>query len=237
MDRSVFLGPPGTGKIHPATGLAVRACQAGYRVAFATAAEWVDRLAAAHHGGRLADELTRLGRYPVIVVDALTPGAHYLRCLSVVLDVSLAVMAGRGVPHRRGRRRHSPRGDLRPPHRRIAARLTGGLSVEAWEAKLAVYGTQYMRRRVSAELVTVQQQLDNPRLWSVAAHLMTLYAKAFPGSDGANGDSGVRGHGPKCIDAGRGLFWGLALFMRTDSRCTPIREALPQVGNRTSRDL
>ncbi|WP_405681495.1 ATP-binding protein [Streptomyces sp. NBC_00048] len=48
--------------------MAVRACQAG-RVAFATAAEWVDRLAEAHHTGRLADELTRLGRYPLIVVD------------------------------------------------------------------------------------------------------------------------------------------------------------------------
>ncbi|MFH9970148.1 ATP-binding protein, partial [Streptomyces mirabilis] len=31
---------PGTGKTHVATGLAVRACQAGHRVAFATAAQW-----------------------------------------------------------------------------------------------------------------------------------------------------------------------------------------------------
>ena len=44
----VFLGPPGTGKTHLATGLGIRACQAGHRVAFATAAEWVDRLALAH---------------------------------------------------------------------------------------------------------------------------------------------------------------------------------------------
>ena len=29
----VFLGPPGTGKTHLATGLAIRACQAGHRVA------------------------------------------------------------------------------------------------------------------------------------------------------------------------------------------------------------
>jgi hypothetical protein len=52
--------PPGTGKTHLATGLAIRACQAGHRVQFATAAEWVDRLAAAHHAGRLQDELVRL---------------------------------------------------------------------------------------------------------------------------------------------------------------------------------
>jgi DNA replication protein DnaC len=68
-DNVVFLGPPGTGKTHLATGLAIRACQAGHRVAFATAADWVARLADAHHAGHLQAELTRLGRYPLIVVD------------------------------------------------------------------------------------------------------------------------------------------------------------------------
>lgn len=68
-DNVVFLGPPGTGKTHLATGLAIRACQAGHRVLFATAAQWVDRLAAAHHAGRLQAELTRLGRYPLVLVD------------------------------------------------------------------------------------------------------------------------------------------------------------------------
>jgi DNA replication protein DnaC len=68
-ENVVFLGPPGTGKTHLATGLAIRACQAGHRVLFATAAEWVDRLASAHHTGRLQDELLRLGRYPLIVID------------------------------------------------------------------------------------------------------------------------------------------------------------------------
>ncbi|HXQ55912.1 MAG TPA: IS21-like element helper ATPase IstB [Actinomycetes bacterium] len=68
-DNVVFLGPPGTGKTHLATGLAIRACQAGHRVAFATAAGWVARLAEAHHAGRLQAELTRLGRYPLLVID------------------------------------------------------------------------------------------------------------------------------------------------------------------------
>ena len=68
-DNVVFLGPPGTGKTHLATGLAIRACQAGHRVLFATAAEWVARLADAHHNGKLQAELVRLGRYPLIVVD------------------------------------------------------------------------------------------------------------------------------------------------------------------------
>ncbi len=68
-DNVVFLGPPGTGKTHLAVGLAIRACQAGHRVLFATASEWVDRLAAAHHDSRLQAKLVRLGRYPLIVVD------------------------------------------------------------------------------------------------------------------------------------------------------------------------
>ncbi|CKR87798.1 IS1533 transposase [Mycobacterium tuberculosis] len=36
---------------------------------FATAAEWVARLAEAHHAGRIYAELTRLCRYPLLVVD------------------------------------------------------------------------------------------------------------------------------------------------------------------------
>ena len=60
---------PGTSKTHVAIGLAMRACQTGDRVLFATAAEWVARLAEAHHAGRIQAELTRLGRYPLIVVD------------------------------------------------------------------------------------------------------------------------------------------------------------------------
>src|SRR5947199_5483576 len=68
-ENVVFLGPPGTGKTHLAIGLAIRACQAGHRVLFATAAQWVDRLAAAHHAATLQAELARLGRYPLVIVD------------------------------------------------------------------------------------------------------------------------------------------------------------------------
>jgi DNA replication protein DnaC len=68
-ENVLLLGPPGTGKTHLATGLGIRACQAGHRTLFATAAQWVTRLAEAHHTGRLQDELARLGRYPLLIVD------------------------------------------------------------------------------------------------------------------------------------------------------------------------
>ena len=51
---------PGTGKTHIATALGVRACLAGQRVQFATATQWVARLADAKRQGQLETELRRL---------------------------------------------------------------------------------------------------------------------------------------------------------------------------------
>ena len=68
-ENVVFLGPPWTCKTMLCLVLVLRACQAGHKVLFATAAEWVARLAAAHHDGRLHDELRKLARYPVLVID------------------------------------------------------------------------------------------------------------------------------------------------------------------------
>jgi DNA replication protein DnaC len=65
----VFLGPPGTGKTHLAIALSIRACLAGQRVQFATATEWVARLGEAQRQGRREDELRRLERIPLLVVD------------------------------------------------------------------------------------------------------------------------------------------------------------------------
>jgi DNA replication protein DnaC len=65
----VLLGPPGTGKTHLAVGLAITAAQQGQRVLFATATDWVARLQDAHRVGRLPEELRRLRRYGLIIVD------------------------------------------------------------------------------------------------------------------------------------------------------------------------
>ncbi|GGS63842.1 IS21-like element helper ATPase IstB [Streptomyces violaceus] len=67
----VFVGPTGTGKTHLAVALGVRACQAGHRVLFATAAEWAARLSDARAAGRLDAELAALDEHPLLIVDEI----------------------------------------------------------------------------------------------------------------------------------------------------------------------
>ena len=67
----VLLDPPGTGKTHLATGLAIRACQAGHRVQFATASQWVDRFAevTALKGDSYRLKNREVGRVPATVTE------------------------------------------------------------------------------------------------------------------------------------------------------------------------
>jgi hypothetical protein len=74
----------------------------------------------------------------------------------------------------------------------FAAALGSRPSVDTWRAKLSAYGRDYMsmgagqiQQRLAADPVVLQQQLDTPAMWDVAARLMTLYGKTYPGSDGA----------------------------------------------------
>ncbi|MFE9792604.1 helix-turn-helix domain-containing protein [Streptomyces goshikiensis] len=153
--------------------------------------------------GRLASEInkvhgTTLTREYVSNWERskVRPGPFYLAALSSVLDVPLAVLEGE--VDRREFLTDVAGAAIAPViasdliSAGFAARLRGGPSADVWEGKLATYGTEYMsmgaadiQRRVSGELVAVQQQLDDPRLWSVASRLMTLYAKTFPGADGS----------------------------------------------------
>lgn len=82
----------------------------------------------------------------------------------------------------------------------FAAALHGRApDVDEWRTKLDSYGHDYMtmgaadiQRRLAGELVLLQRQADRPELWAVAAKLMTLYAKTFPGSDGVKAVSWYR---------------------------------------------
>jgi DNA replication protein DnaC len=66
-----LIGPPGTGKTHLSIALGIKACHAGHRVAFATAQQWVTRLEAAQDRNSLDDELRRLERYQLLIVDEI----------------------------------------------------------------------------------------------------------------------------------------------------------------------
>src|SRR5881392_2541492 len=70
-ENVILLGPPDTGKTHIATALGIRACLAGQRVLFATATQWVARLADAKRQGGLEAELKRLSFVPLLVVDEI----------------------------------------------------------------------------------------------------------------------------------------------------------------------
>jgi DNA replication protein DnaC len=68
-ENIVLLGPPGTGKTHLSIAIGIRACLAGHRVHFRTATEWVALLTDAQRHGRLDQELDRLQRVPLLIVD------------------------------------------------------------------------------------------------------------------------------------------------------------------------
>ena len=137
----MFLGPPGTGKTHLATGLAIRACQAGHRVAVrhrrrlgrpprrrpprrpapGRARPAGPLPAPRRRRGRLHPVRAR-GRQPVLPARLLP-----LRTSQPDRHLQQAVRPlGRGLRRRRRRRRHDrpprpPRRSHRPQRRQLPA--------------------------------------------------------------------------------------------------------------------
>jgi DNA replication protein DnaC len=68
-ENVILLGRPGLGKAHLAIGLGVKTAYSGNSVLFDTASNWITRLAAAHHAGRLEAEPKKIRRYKLIIID------------------------------------------------------------------------------------------------------------------------------------------------------------------------
>ncbi len=126
------------------------------------------------------------------------PGPFWLRHLATVLQVPLTVLEEGERVDRRTFITDLTAGVVAPVvasdliGHGFSAALGARPSAEAWQAKLTAYGRDYMtagaaeiQRRLTADLVVLQQQLDKPVMWDVASRLMVLYGKTFPGSDGA----------------------------------------------------
>jgi hypothetical protein len=126
------------------------------------------------------------------------PDAFWLRHLAAVLEVPLQVLENAKVDRRTfltdlAATSIAPLVASDLIHAGFSARLQGrGPDVDEWDSKLATYGTDYMslgaaeiQKRLTGDLLVLQQQLDRPELWDVAAKLATLFGKTFPGSDGS----------------------------------------------------
>jgi DNA replication protein DnaC len=67
----IFIGPPGVGKTHLATGLGLKAIAAGYKVLFTTALSLVEMLELSEIKGELKKKITQLCKYDLLIIDEL----------------------------------------------------------------------------------------------------------------------------------------------------------------------
>lgn len=155
--------------------------------------------------GRLAAKLCEVSQHATVTREDVsrwergkrTPGPFWLRHLATVLEVPLTALESDPVKRRTfltdvAAVAIAPVAASDIIEHGFAAALTKRPDLDYWHAKLAKYGSDYMslgaaeiQRRLAGDLVVLQQQLDLPGIWDVAAKLMTLYGKTFPGADGS----------------------------------------------------
>ncbi|MGB8996594.1 MAG: helix-turn-helix transcriptional regulator [Pseudonocardiaceae bacterium] len=155
---------------------------------------------------RLATALCKIANHETVTRENISrwetgkrvPGPWWLRHLATVLQVHIENLEQVGVD-----RRHfitdvvgatiAPLVASDLIEQGFAAALHGSYpTADDWRQAVVTYGRDYMtsgageiQKRLAADLVILQQQLDTPCLWAVGAKLATLYGKTFPGSDGA----------------------------------------------------
>jgi len=67
----IFVGKPGTGKTHVATGIGLKACEAGRKVLFENALDLINSLLKSAREGNLKETLLRLSKIDLIIIDEL----------------------------------------------------------------------------------------------------------------------------------------------------------------------
>ncbi|GAB2794745.1 helix-turn-helix domain-containing protein [Streptomyces daliensis] len=161
---------------------------------------------------RLADEFSKVSGQPCTRQDVSrwecgkrTPRLRTLRALAAALQVPVQILEWSAV-HRRTFVTDIAATAIAPVvasdlvlNGFEAALTTSAPDIDQWRETLTAYGHDYMsmgaadiRRRLTSDLVLLQRQADRPELWGIAAKLMTLYAKTFPGSDGVKAVSWYR---------------------------------------------
>ena len=71
-ENVIIIGPPGVGKSMIATGIGMKAVEAGYRVLFTNAKEMIDTLQEKAHDGTLRMMLDELNKIPLLIIDELS---------------------------------------------------------------------------------------------------------------------------------------------------------------------
>jgi transcriptional regulator with XRE-family HTH domain len=162
---------------------------------------------------RLADELGKVSGHPTVTRECVSrwehgkraPGPYWVRHLATALQVPLTILEQAERMERRvfltdlGTTALASLTASDLIQHGFAAALRTRPSPDAWNAKLTAYSRDYMtmgaddiRKRIAADLIILQQQLESPAMWQVAARLMTLYGKTFPGTDGAKASGWYR---------------------------------------------
>jgi transcriptional regulator with XRE-family HTH domain len=164
------------------------------------------RLARGWSQGRLADALVSNSGRNTVTRETISrwetgyvacPDAFWLRHLAAVLQVPLQILEYEKLDRREfltdlAATSIAPLVAADLIHSGFTTAIGGhGPDGDEWLAKLDMYGRDYMsagaaeiQKRLTADLLVIQQQLDRPELWDAAAKLMTLYGKTFPGADG-----------------------------------------------------